>query len=74
MMPRIVSGAVLCVAVALVAACASSPPSRFYTLSPTASAAHRGAATSKLSVVVGPWRFLPSSTCRKSSSAPARTR
>ena len=54
-MPRTVSGAVLCVAVALAAACASSPPSRFYTLSSTASAgAASGAATSKLSVVVGP--------------------
>ena len=50
-MPRIVSGAALCVVVALAAACASSPPSRFYTLSPTAPA---GTATSKLSVVVGP--------------------
>ena len=37
------------------AACASSPPSRFYTLSSTASAgATSGTATSKLSVVVGP--------------------
>jgi uncharacterized lipoprotein YmbA len=54
-MPRTVSRAVLCVAVALAAACASSPPSHFYTLSSTASAgAPAGAATSKLSVVVGP--------------------
>jgi uncharacterized lipoprotein YmbA len=54
-MSRTVSGAVLCVAVALAAACASSPPSRFYTLSSTASAgAATGAATSRLSVVVGP--------------------
>ena len=54
-MPRTVSGAVLCVAVALAAACASSPPSHFYTLSSTASAgASSAAATSKLSVVVGP--------------------
>jgi uncharacterized lipoprotein YmbA len=45
---------VLCLAVALAASCASSP-SRFYTLSPTASAgASSSAATSKLSVVVGP--------------------
>jgi hypothetical protein len=50
-MPRIASGAALCAVVALAAACASSPPSRFYTLSPTASA---GTTTSKLSVVVGP--------------------
>jgi hypothetical protein len=49
-MPRIVSGAVLCVGMAITAACAS-PPSRFYTLSPTAPS---GAAASKLSVVVGP--------------------
>jgi len=53
-MPRTVPGAVLCLAVALAASCASSP-SRFYTLSPTASAgASSSAATSKLSVVVGP--------------------
>ena len=50
-MPRIVSGAALCVVLALAVACASSPPSRFYTLSPTAAA---GTATSRLSVVVGP--------------------
>jgi uncharacterized lipoprotein YmbA len=50
-MPRIASGATLCVVVALAAACASTPPSRFYTLSPTAPA---GTTTSKLSVVVGP--------------------
>ncbi len=50
-MPRIASGAALCVVVALAAACASSPPSRFYTLSPTASS---GTVTSKVSVVVGP--------------------
>jgi uncharacterized lipoprotein YmbA len=50
-MPRIASGAALCVVVALAAACASSPPSRFYTLSPTASP---GTGTSKVSVVVGP--------------------
>ena len=54
-MPRPVSGAVLCVVVALAAACASSPPSRFYTLSSTASSgASSGVATSKLSVIVGP--------------------
>ena len=43
-MPRTVSRAVLCVAVALAAACASSPPSRFYTLSShgVAGAARRG--------------------------------
>jgi uncharacterized lipoprotein YmbA len=50
-MPRIASGAALCVVVAFAAACASTPPSRFYTLSPVAPA---GTATSKLSVVVGP--------------------
>ena len=54
-MPRTVSGAVLCVAVALVAVCASSPPSRFYTLSSTVSSgASTAVATSRLSVVVGP--------------------
>ena len=54
-MPRPVSRAVLCVAVLLAAACASSPPSHFYTLSSTASSGtSSGAATSKLSVVVGP--------------------
>ena len=51
MMPRIVSGAVLCVVAALIAACASSPPSRFYTLSRTATP---GAAPATLSVIVGP--------------------
>ena len=50
-MPRIASGAALCVVVAVAAACASTPPSRFYTLSP---AAPSGTTTSKLSVVVGP--------------------
>ncbi|MDH5245098.1 MAG: PqiC family protein [Betaproteobacteria bacterium] len=50
-MPRIASGAALCAVVALAAACASSPPSRFYTLSPTASP---GTVMSKVSVVVGP--------------------
>ena len=54
-MPRTVSGAVLCVVVALAAACASSPPSRFYTLSSHGVRRRSaGAATSKLSVVVGP--------------------
>ncbi len=42
MMPRIVSGAALCVVLAIVAACASSPPSRFYTLAPTATAGAAG--------------------------------
>ncbi len=51
MMPRIVSGAALCVVMVIVAACASSPPSRFYTLAPTAPS---GAPTSNLSVAVGP--------------------
>ena len=51
MMPRIVSGAVLCVVLIIVAACASSPPSRFYTLAPTAAS---GAPASNLSVAVGP--------------------
>ena len=51
LMPRIVSGAALCVVVAIAAACASTPPPRFYTLSSTAPS---GAATSKLSVAVGP--------------------
>ena len=51
MMPRIVSGAALCVVLLAVAACASSPPSRFYTLTPTAGP---GAAASTLSVAVGP--------------------
>jgi uncharacterized lipoprotein YmbA len=50
-MPRLASGAALCVVVAVAAACASTPPSRFYTLSPTAPA---GTTASKLSVVVGP--------------------
>lgn len=54
MMPRIVSGAVLCVVMVIVAACASSPPSRFYTLAPTASAGAPAALASKLSVAVGP--------------------
>ena len=54
-MPRTVSRAVLCVAVALAAACASSPPSHFYTLSSTASSGtSSGAAMPKLSIVVGP--------------------
>ena len=51
MMSRFVSPAALCVVIALVAACASSPPSRFYTLSRTATP---GTAPATLSVVVGP--------------------
>jgi uncharacterized lipoprotein YmbA len=54
MMTRIVSGAMLCVVVALVAACASTQPSRFYTLAPTATASAPAAVASKLSVAVGP--------------------
>jgi len=54
-MPRTVSRAVLCVAVLLAAACASSPPSHFYTLSSTAaSGASAPVPASRLSVVVGP--------------------
>lgn len=51
MMARTVSGVVLYVVAALIAACASSPPSHFYTLSRTPAP---GAAQSTLSVVVGP--------------------
>jgi len=50
-MPRIVSSAALCAIAVLVAACASAPPSRFYTLSRTATP---GAAPATFSVVVGP--------------------
>ena len=50
-MPRLVSRACLCVLVAFVAACASSPPPRFYTLSRTPAP---GAPPSTLSVLVGP--------------------
>ena len=51
MMPRIVSSAALCAIAVLVAACASAPTSRFYTLSRTATP---GAAPTAFSVVVGP--------------------
>ena len=51
MMPRIVSSAALCAIAVLVAACASAPPSRFYTLSRTATP---DAAPATFSVVVGP--------------------
>ena len=51
MMPRIVSSAALCAIAVLVAACASAPTSRFYTLSRTATP---GAAPATFSVVVGP--------------------
>jgi uncharacterized lipoprotein YmbA len=51
MMRRFVSPVVLCVAVALVAACASAPPPKFYTLNRTAAP---GAPPSTLSVMVGP--------------------
>jgi uncharacterized lipoprotein YmbA len=51
MMPRIVSSAALCAIAVVVAACASAPPSRFYTLSRTATP---GAAPATFSVVVGP--------------------
>ncbi len=51
MMSRSFSRAVLCAVVAIAAACASSPPSRFYTLTRTPSP---GAAPTTLSVVVGP--------------------
>ena len=51
MTPRFVSPAALCIAAALVAACASAPPTKFYTLSRTPSP---GAQPSALSVVVGP--------------------
>jgi uncharacterized lipoprotein YmbA len=51
MMPRIASSAALFAVAVLVAACASSPPSRFYTLSRTATP---GAAPATFSVVVGP--------------------
>jgi uncharacterized lipoprotein YmbA len=50
-MPRLVSHACLCVLVAFVAACASPPPPRFYTLSRTPAP---GAPPSTLSVLVGP--------------------
>jgi uncharacterized lipoprotein YmbA len=48
---RIVSSVVSCVALALVAACASAPPPKFYTLSRTSTP---GAPPSTLSVMVGP--------------------
>jgi uncharacterized lipoprotein YmbA len=51
MMYRFVSPAALCVVAALVAACASAPPPKFYTLSRTPAP---GAAPSTLSVAVGP--------------------
>ena len=51
MIYRFVSPAVLCVVVALVAACASLPPPKFYTLSRTPAP---GAPPSALSVLVGP--------------------
>ena len=50
-MPRIAFCACLCVVIALVAACASTPPPRFYTLSRTPAS---GAPSSTLSVIVGP--------------------
>lgn len=50
-MPRIASCAALCVLVALMAACASSPPPRFYTLSRSPTPA---VPPSTLSVIVGP--------------------
>ena len=50
-MPRIVACALACGVLAIMAACASTTPSRFYTLSATAPS---GAAASKLSVAVGP--------------------
>lgn len=50
-MPRLVAGALACAVMAIMAACASTTPSRFYTLAPVASS---GATASKLSVVVGP--------------------
>ena len=50
-MPRLVSRACLCALVALIAACASQPPPRFYTLSRTPAP---GAPPSTLSVLVGP--------------------
>ena len=55
MTSRFVSPAALCIAVALVAACASAPPPKFYTLSRTPAP---GAPASTLSVVVGPV-FVP---------------
>jgi uncharacterized protein len=51
MMHRFVSTAVFCVVAVLVAACASAPPPKFYTLSRTAAP---GAPPSTISVVVGP--------------------
>jgi uncharacterized lipoprotein YmbA len=51
MMYRFVSPAALCVVAALVAACASAPPPKFYTLSRTPAP---GAPPSTLSVAVGP--------------------
>jgi uncharacterized lipoprotein YmbA len=51
MTSRFVSPAALCIAVALVVACASAPPPKFYTLSRTPAP---GAAPSTLSVMVGP--------------------
>jgi uncharacterized lipoprotein YmbA len=50
-MPRLVSCALLCVLIGLVAACASSPPPKFYMLSRTPAP---GAPPSTLSVLVGP--------------------
>jgi len=50
-MPRLVSCALLCVLIGLVAACASSPPPKFYLLSRTPAP---GAPPSTLSVLVGP--------------------
>ncbi len=50
-MPRLVSCAFICVLVGLIAACASSPPPKFYLLSRTPAP---GAPPSTLSVLVGP--------------------
>ena len=50
-MPRLVSCALLCVLIGLVAACASSPPPKFYLLSRTPAP---GLPPSTLSVLVGP--------------------
>jgi uncharacterized protein len=51
MMPRITAITVLCALVAIAAGCSSTPASRFYTLS---AAGGQAAASSNLSVVVGP--------------------
>ena len=51
MMPRITAITALCALVAIAAGCASTPASRFYTLS---AAGGQAAASSNLSVVVGP--------------------